>query len=83
LPETGGRWKDAWRGGVLASLLYNTGKFLIGYYLGVSGVGSIYGTAGTIMLLLLWTYYSIQILLMGAIFAKVFSQLGIEHTSTP
>lgn len=71
LPDTRPPWKFAFQGAVFASLFYNLGKFLIAYYLGVSNVGSIYGTAGTVMLLLIWIYYSVQILLIGAIFTQL------------
>jgi membrane protein len=71
LPDSRARWGHVLQGAGFASLFYNLGKFLISYYLGVSRVDSVYGTAGDVMLLLLWIYYSVQILLMGAIYTKM------------
>ncbi len=71
LPDSRASWRDVFRGALLASLLYNLTKFAISYYLGISSVGTIYGAAGTVMLLMLWIYISVQILLLGAIYIKV------------
>jgi membrane protein len=71
LPDNPPPWRCALEGAGIASLFYNLGKFLIGYYLSASNISSVYGTAGTIMLLLLWIYYSVQILLIGATFSDL------------
>ena len=67
-------WRDVWMGALLTSLLFSLGKFLIGLYIGNSGVGSSYGAAGAPVVLLVWVYYSAQIFLMGAEFTKVYAE---------
>ena len=67
-------WRDVWMGALLTSLLFSVGKFLIGLYIGNSGLGSSYGAAGTPVVLLVWVYYSAQIFLMGAEFTKVYAE---------
>jgi membrane protein len=74
LPDTKIEWRDVWIGAAFTSLLFNVGKFLIGLYLGNSGVASAYGAAGSLVVLLLWIYYSAQILLFGAEFTEVYSR---------
>lgn len=64
-------WQDVWRGALLASALFGGAKYLMGLYLSTSSVASIYGAAGSLVVLLLWVYVSAQILLIGAEFAKV------------
>jgi membrane protein len=59
-------WKDVWLGAALTAFLFVLGKFLLGLYLGKAAVGSSYGAAGTAVVLLVWVYYSSQILLFGA-----------------
>ena len=66
LPDVKLRWRDVWSGGAITAFLFTIGKFLIGLYLGKSGVGSTYGAAGSVMIILLWTYYAAAILLFGA-----------------
>lgn len=74
LPDAKIEWRDVWVGAAMTSLLFTVGKLLIGLYLGRSSVGSAYGAAGSLVVLLLWVYYSAQILLMGAEFTKVYAQ---------
>ncbi|MDQ2817080.1 MAG: YihY/virulence factor BrkB family protein [Candidatus Eremiobacteraeota bacterium] len=74
LPETHIRWKDVWIGAGVTSLLFALGVFLIGLYLGHSAVGSTYGAAGSLVVILLWIYYAAQILLFGAEFTKVYAE---------
>jgi membrane protein len=70
-------WGDVWIGGLVTACLFSVGKLLIGLYLGRSSLSSAYGAAGSIMVLLLWIYYSAQIFLLGAEFTHVFTyQLG-------
>jgi membrane protein len=66
LPDTRVAWRDVWVGAVLTAVLFTVGKLLIGLYLGKSAVGSAYGAAGSLVVLLVWIYYSAQILFFGA-----------------
>jgi membrane protein len=66
-------WGDVWIGGLVTASLFTVGKLLIGLYLGRSSLSSAYGAAGSIMVLLLWIYYSAQIFLLGAEFTHVFT----------
>jgi membrane protein len=77
LPDVVIAWKDVWLGAAITSLLFNVGKVLIGLYLGHSAVASMYGAAGSLVVLLLWFYYSAQIFLFGAELTKAYAnQLG-------
>jgi membrane protein len=73
LPDVEIQWKDVWIGAVLTSLLFTIGKFLIGLYLGSSGVTSAYGAAGSLITVLLWVYYSSLIFFLGAEFTQVYA----------
>ncbi|CAH1385379.1 YihY/virulence factor BrkB family protein [Candidatus Nitrotoga sp. M5] len=66
-------WRDVWVGAVVTAILFTIGKFLIGMYIGRSGVASGFGAAGSLVVLLTWIYYSAQIFLMGAEFTKIYS----------
>jgi membrane protein len=74
LPDVEMRWRDVLPGGAVTALLFTIGKSLIGIYLGRAGVTSVYGAAGSFVLVLLWVYYSAQILLVGAEFTEVYSR---------
>jgi membrane protein len=81
LPETEIAWNDVWIGAAVASLLLTTGKVLIGLYLGGFAVASAYGAASSPLVVLVWLYYSAQILLLGAEITHVYankhgSQIG-------
>lgn len=76
LPDAKIRWKDAFVGAAFTAILFLVGKFLIGYYLSHSNIGATYGAAASIVLLLLWVYYTSIILYFGAEFTKVYT---IEH----
>ena len=65
--------------GCALTALFVAGKSLIGWYIGSSGIASTYGAAGSLIVLLLWVYYSVQIFLLGAEFTKVFAN---RHGST-
>jgi membrane protein len=67
-------WGDVWIGAAATALLYTIGKYLIGVYLGTSSTASAYGAAGSLVVILLWVYYSAQILFLGAEFTKVYAQ---------
>jgi membrane protein len=71
LPDVKIGWGDVWIGAIVTALLFNLGKFLIGYYLGRSTMASIYGAAGSVIILLMWVYYSAQIVFFGAQFTRV------------
>lgn len=73
LPDVKIAWRDVWLGGFITALLFNLGKILIGIYLGRSSLSSVYGTMGSLVILLLWVYYSAQILFFGAQFTCVFT----------
>ena len=74
LPDVDLAWRDVWLGAVCTSLLFTIGKGLIGLYLGRAGTTSVYGAAGSLVLVLLWIYYSAQILFLGAEFTEVYSR---------
>jgi membrane protein len=88
LPDVVMRWRDVWVGALVTALLFTLGKSLIGLYLGRAGVTSVYGAAGSLVLVLLWVYYSAQILLIGAEFTEVYSRRygsrrAVGSTGTP
>jgi membrane protein len=72
LPDVDLAWRDVWFGAIVTSLLFSIGKLLIGLYLGRAGVGSAYGAAGSLVVFVVWVYYSAQIVLLGAEFTKVY-----------
>jgi len=74
LPDVDIAWSDVWIGGAVTALLFSIGKLLIGLYLGYASVGSTFGAAGSLMVFLLWVYYSAQILLFGAEFTQVYAR---------
>lgn len=73
LPDAEIAWSSVWIGAALTALLFTIGKFLLGYYLGNSRIATAYGAAGSIVLVLVWIYYSAQILFFGAEFTKAFA----------
>jgi membrane protein len=73
LPDVSVAWHDVWIGAVVTSLLFSVGKMLIGLYLARSSVASVYGAAGSLVIILLWVYYSSQIILLGAEFTQVYA----------
>jgi len=74
LPDAEIQWHDVWIGALVTSLLFTLGKTALGVYLGNSGVASSYGAAGSLILILLWIFYSSQILLFGAEFTQVYAR---------
>lgn len=72
LPDVNITWKDVWLGSLVTASLFVLGKYLIGLYLGQSSLSSTYGAAGSLVIFLLWIYYSAQILFLGAEFTKVY-----------
>ena len=73
LPRTRIAWRDVWMGSAVTALLFTLGKLLIGIYLGGTHIGSAYGGASSLVVLLVWVYYSAQIFLLGAEFTWVFA----------
>lgn len=73
LPDVKIAWGDVWVGSVITALLFTVGKLAIGLYLGKSSFGSAYGAAGSLVVLLVWIYYSSQILFFGAEFTKAYA----------
>ena len=73
LPDRKLAWRDVIAGAAVTSALFIVGKSLIGWYIGSSGVASTYGAAGSLIVLLLWVYYSVQIFLFGAELTKAFA----------
>jgi membrane protein len=74
LPDVPVAWRDVWLGAVLTAALFTLGQHLIGLYLGHSSVASAYGAAGSVVVLLIWVYYSAQIVLFGGEFTHVYAQ---------
>lgn len=93
LPDAEIAWRDVWVGAFVTAVLFSLGKTLIGVYLGSSAITSSFGAAGSLVLLLVWIYYSAQILFFGAEFTQVYAnkfgskivpegQVAPEHTET-
>ena len=74
LPDGIIKWKDAFIGASSTAVLFMVGKFAIGFYLGNSTIGSVYGAAGSVIIILVWVYYSAIILYFGAEFTKVYAR---------
>ena len=83
LPDVNIRWRHVWVGALVTAVLFGLGKYLIGLYLGTSTLSSTYGAAGSLVVVLLWVYYSTQILFLGAEFTEVYVEKygdGIQPT---
>jgi len=90
VPDVRIEWQDVWIGAAVTSFLFSVGKYLIGLYLGKASVGSAYGAAGSLVVFLVWVYYSAQIFFLGAQFTRVFTdrhgsraQARAEREKTP
>ena len=81
LPDAKIAWHDVWIGAFITAVLFTIGKFALGLYLGKSGVSSSYGAAGSLIVLLLWVYYSSQILFFGAEFTQVYANQFGSHVA--
>jgi membrane protein len=81
-PDAEVTWRHAWAGGVVTALLFNLGKTVISWYIGTQGLESSYGAAASLVVLLIWIYYSAQILLYGAEVTHVLSR-PIEPPRSP
>jgi membrane protein len=73
-------WRDLWPGSLVTALLFEIGKALIGIYLGKASVGSAYGAAGSVIVLIVWIYYSAQIFFLGAEFTCSYSRRGLAES---
>ena len=74
LPDATIAWRDVWVGAAVTCVFVLGGSFLIGFYLGRVSTGSLYGVAGSLIVLLLWIYYTTQIFLMGAVFTRAWAR---------
>jgi membrane protein len=74
LPDAKLTWKNVWVGALMTALLFTVGKFAIGLYLGRSSIGSVYGAAGSLVVLLIWVYFSALIFFFGAEFIRVYTR---------
>jgi membrane protein len=74
LPDVALRWRDVWLGSAVTSVLFLIGRELIAFYLGRISFVSTYGAAGSLVAVLLWVYYSAQIVLLGAEFTQVYAR---------
>jgi membrane protein len=81
LPDAKIKWRDVWVGSLVTTALFAAGKYLIGFYLGNSSVNSAYGAAGSLVVILIWVYYSTVIFLFGAELTSVYAEkTGSEIT---
>jgi membrane protein len=84
LPRAKVGWRDVWIGAAVTGLLFTVGKLLIGLYIGKSGVVSGFGAAGSLVVVLVWVYYSAQIFLLGAEFTWVYAyRFGSRRDVSP
>lgn len=74
VPDVSIAWGDVWIGAAATSLLFSIGRLLIALFIGFRSLGSIYGTIGSLVVILLWIYYSANILILGAEFTYVYSR---------
>jgi membrane protein len=82
VPDVDVMWSDVWLGAILTAVLFGGCKFAIGFYLGRSGIGSAFGAAGSLLVVLAWVFYCSQILFLGAEFTKIYSQTR-HHSVSP
>lgn len=73
LPDISLKWSDVWVGALITSLLFSIGKILIGFYLNLAPLASVFGAAGSLIVLLVWVYYSAQVFFIGAEITKIYS----------
>jgi membrane protein len=83
VPDAEVRWRDVWLGGLVTAVLFTVGKTAIGYYLGQASVGSAYGAAGSMVVLLVWVYYSALIVFFGAEFTQAWATRHGEVAPQP
>ncbi len=73
LPDAKIKWRDVLIGSLITAVLFMIGKILIGYYLGKSNLASVFGAAGSVIIIMIWVYYSSATLYLGAVFTKVYA----------
>ena len=83
MPSVPIRWRDVWIGALVTGILFTLGKYLIGLYIGKAGVTSGFGAAGSLIVVLVWVYYSTQIFLLGAEFTHVFAERAGSRKNAP
>lgn len=83
MPRVKVNWMDVWIGAAVTAMLFTIGKFLIGLYIGKSGVTSGFGAAGSLVVVLVWVYYSAQIFLLGAEFTWAYALTFGSHKEQP
>ena len=76
MPDAPVQWRDVWLGAIITAALFEIGKFLIGLYIGKQGLESTYGAASSLVVVLIWVYYSAQIVLLGAEFTHSQAKIG-------
>lgn len=74
LPDAKIRWRDVWVGAIVTAILFSVFRGLIGFYLGKNDVASVYGAAGSVILILTWVFFTSQIIFFGAVFTFVYSR---------
>jgi len=73
LPDIKIRWNDVWIGATVTAFLFTIGKVAIGLFIGKTTLASVYGAAGSLVIVLIWVYYSTQIFFFGAEFTQVYA----------
>ena len=79
VPDVPITWKDVWLGAVISAVLFELGRFLLGFYFGRSALAANYGAAGSLIIILVWVYYTAQILFFGAAFTRVYALSQGSH----
>ena len=74
MPRVKVQWRDVWLGATVTALLFTIGRVLIGVYIGKSGIASGFGAAASLIVILIWVYYSAQIFLLGAEFTWIYAR---------
>ena len=83
MPRARVHWHDVWLGAIVTSLLFEIGKFLIGFYIGKSGIALSFGAASSLIVIFIWVYYSAQIFLIGAEFTWVYARTFGSRRNEP
>ncbi|HWI36894.1 MAG TPA: YhjD/YihY/BrkB family envelope integrity protein, partial [Burkholderiales bacterium] len=83
IPRVRIAWRDVWVGAAVTSALFAVGKLAIGLYLGKSSVASAFGAAGSLVVLMVWVYYSSQVFLLGAEFTRLYAEEHGSRSSAP
>jgi membrane protein len=84
LPDIDLEWRHVWAGAVITAVFFVVGRFVIGLWLGRAGIGSGYGAAGSVVLIMFWVYYSAQVMLLGAEFTQVYvNERGSKEMPAP